>query len=105
MTPDEKQALANEAEKALSHDLVTNAREEALRNHGGKEGDLLWCSFAKVAMYTASVSRAQALGINPDELRLSSEESRASLQARARRSVELGKPTFLIDEAGVTRLD
>ena len=105
MDPAEKQALANEAEKALDHPLVKDAIEEALFNHKGKEGDLLWYSFAKVAMYTASVARAQALGIDPDELRMTHEEVTSSMLRTARSFVEKGKPVLRVDEDGLTRLD
>ena len=103
MTSDERQAFANQAERALTHDLVKNVIEEAILNHGEKP--LLRYSLMKVAMYTATVARAQALGIDPDELRNTPDEAEAQGLARARAFVAAGKPAFRFDESGMTRLD
>lgn len=105
MNSEEKQVFANEAEKALSHKLVEDVIDEALENHGGKRGSLLWVSFVKTAMYAASVARAQALGIDPDELRYTPEEAEREGLRKARSFVAAGKPAFRVDEQGVTRLD
>jgi hypothetical protein len=101
---DWKQQHANEAEKALDHALVKNVIEEQMQNLG-TDNALVRYGLTKIAMYAASVARAQALGIDPDELRHTPEEARASLQARARAAVGAGVPTLLVDERGVTRLD
>lgn len=105
MTSEEKQAFANEAEKALSHPLVEEVVDEALENHGGDKQSLLYYSFMKIAMYTASVARAQALGIDPGDLRNTREESIEQMLGRARRLVAKGMPVIRIDERGATRLD
>lgn len=105
MTGDEKQAFANEAEKALSHKLVEDVVDEALTNHGGDKSSLLYYSLMKVAMYTATVARAQALGIDVDELRSTREEATEGMLRQARAFVAAGKPVLRVDESGVTRLD
>ena len=107
MTSDEKQAFANEAEKALSHKLIEDVVDEALLNHNGnsERTGLLYYSLMKVAMYTATVARAQALGIDPDELRSTREESTKGMLRQARAFVAAGKPVLRVDESGVTRLD
>lgn len=105
MTSEEKQAFADEAEKALSHRMIEGVVDEALFNHGGDKSSLLYYSLMKVAMYTASVARAQALGIDPDELRSTPDEANEHMLRRARSFVAAGKPVLRVDESGVTRLD
>lgn len=105
MTSNEKQAFANEAEKALDHALVKDVIEEQLGNLGRTDDGLARYGLTKIAMYTASVARAQALGIDPDDLRHTPEEANASLLRTARAFVAAGKPALRVDETGVTRLD
>lgn len=72
MTPAEKQAFADEASKAADHPIVQNildeARDNLSRNHK-VSADIVEWQVAKVANVVAQVARAQALGIDPDELR------------------------------------
>ena len=65
---------ANEAEKALEHDLVKYVMEELLDNLGLTGQALPAYGVRKVAIYAAQVARAQALGFDPELLRLSNEE-------------------------------
>lgn len=102
---DWRQDHANEAEKALDHELVTNVIEEFADNMGFKLEGLPKYGIYKVAMYVASVTRAQTLGFDPDLLRMSDEECEAEMLRKARSAVAAGKPVLRIDEAGVTRLD
>lgn len=102
---DWKQVHANEAEKALGTKLVKDVIAEQLDNLGRTGDALAEYGLAKIAMYAASVARAQALGFDPELLRLSADEANEALLAKARLAVELGKPVWLLDEAGATRLD
>ena len=74
MTPDEKQAFANEAEKALAHPLVQNVMTEFMDNIGIAMEGLPRYGITKVAHYAATVARAQALGIDIEELRTTASE-------------------------------
>ena len=69
MSHEERHAFANEAAKALDHDLVKNVMEEFAGNMRFELTGLPAYGLAKVAIYAAQVARAQALGINPDLLR------------------------------------
>lgn len=102
---DWKQAHANEAEKALDTTLVKDVIREQLENLGREDDALAKYGLTKIAMYAASVARAQALGFDPELLRLNADEANDALLAKARLAVELGKPVWLIDETGATRLD
>ena len=101
---DWKQVHANEAEKALVTPLVQDVIEELLDNLG-TDSALVRCGITKVASYAAQVARAQALGFDPELLRLSPDEADAQGLAKARMAVAHGKPVFRADERGVTRLD
>lgn len=71
-----KQEFADEAEKALQHPLVENVMEEFAGNMRFKLEGLPEYGLRKVAAVAAQVARAQALGIDPDTLRLTPEEAR-----------------------------
>ena len=71
---DWRQEHANEAEKALRHHLVQYVMEEFANNMGFKLDGLPKYGLMKVASYAAQVARAQALGIDPEDLRSTPEE-------------------------------
>ena len=96
MTSDEKQAFANEAEKALDHPLVRDVIEEFADNMGFALEGLPFYGIMKVAMYTATVARAQALGIDPDELRHTPEEADAAMLRKMHAAVDAGVPTMVV---------
>ena len=95
--PDWKQRHANSAEKALSHPLVTDVVDELLRNLGEDRAGLVFYGIMKVAMVTASVTLAQARGIDPDALRLTPEESARRLMERGRRIAEAGGTVLFVE--------
>ena len=101
---DWKQAHADEADKAVAHEIVQGVIDEQMGNLGSGSA-LIRYGLTKVAVYAAQVARAQALGFDPSLLRLSAEEADAAMLALARASVASGKPTWLIDGKGMTRLD
>ncbi len=94
---DWKRVHADEAEKALEHELVKDVIDEQMFNLGTND-DWVRYGFMKVAHYAASVARAQALGIDPDLLRLSPEEANSEVLRLAAEAVVDGIPTHLIEE-------
>lgn len=103
---DWKNELANEASKALEHELVREVMQEFADNMGFKLEGLPRYGLMKVASYTAQVARAQAVGIDPDELRYSDAEANAATQKQARLFVAAGKPVISVEPDGTTtRLD
>jgi hypothetical protein len=93
----DKQQFANEAEKALSHPLVVDVIDEQLLNLGVTRDSLVYYGLSKIAMYAATVARAQALGIDPDELRATPAEANAALLERAKRLAASDVPTIVIE--------
>ena len=96
MTSDEKQAFANEAERALAHPLVRDVIEEFADNMGFDLEGLPKYGMMKVAMYAATVARAQALGIDPNDLRHTPEEGDAAMARKMRAAVDAGVPTVAV---------
>lgn len=94
---DWKEHHANEAEKALAHELVRGAMEEFAANMGFVLDGLPKYGLTKVAAYAAQVARAQALGFDPDLVRLSSEEANEQLLRVARRASERGVPVWVVE--------
>jgi hypothetical protein len=94
---DWKQHHANEAEKALDNEMVRNAMQEFARNMGFQLDGLPAYGLAKVAHYAASVARAQALGFDPDLLRLSAGEATERQLALAEEAALSGKPVWVIE--------
>lgn len=99
---DWKQIHANEAEKALTHDLVRDVITEQLGNLGKSDDALVRYGLSKIAMYAASVARAQAFGFDPDLLRLSTEEADEEALRMARLATEAGKPVWLLQKVART---
>lgn len=102
---DWKQRHADESCKALEHPLVVEVMKEFADNMGFKLEGLPRYGLKKVAMYAAQVARAQALGIDPDDLRSTPEEAEAQMLRKARLFVKAGKPVMRVDDDGITRLD
>lgn len=95
MNHDEKQAFANEAEKALDHPLVIEVMEELCFNLRVPFDGLPRYGLRKVALYVATVARAHALGIDPDTLRMTDDEATDFQMDLARTAVEAGQPVFI----------
>lgn len=94
---DWKRHHANESEKALEHDLVSYAMDELAGNLGVKGEALPEYGIRKVASHAAQVARAQALGFDPELLRLSNDEADEQVLKLARMAAEAGKPVWLIE--------
>jgi len=102
---DWRRVHANGAEKAIRHPLVAYVMDELADNLGVKGQALPGYGIAKVANYAAQVARAQALGFDPELLRMSDEEADAQGLALARSAVAAGKPVWAIRGDDVQRLD
>jgi hypothetical protein len=98
---DWKNVHANAAGKALDHDLVKDVIAEYAENMGfDPENGLPAYGVRKVAMYAAQVARAQALGFDPNLLRMTDEETNSDLLALAAEAVLRGLPTWVLDGSG-----
>lgn len=95
---DWRQHHADEAEKAVRHDLVASAIDELLDNLGRTTDGLARYGLMKVAHYAAQVARAHALGFDPDLCRLTATEANASLIERAALAAMEGVPVWVIAE-------
>lgn len=98
-----KQDFANEAEQALTHPLVKEAIDELLGNLGAKLDGLEHYGITKVAQYAATVARAQAIGLDPDALRVSRDEGAEEIRRLAASAHKAGTPVIAIvrdDQSG-----
>jgi hypothetical protein len=94
---DWKQKHADDALKAVRHPLVTDVIEEQLFNLNRKDDPLVKYGLTKIALYAATVARAQALGFDPDLLRLSPDEANQETIKRAERIILAGGDVKIID--------
>lgn len=85
------------SEKALDHELVVDVIAELLDNLNVSRDSLPAYGVRKVARYTAAVARAQALGFEPNLLRMTSDEARSHQLELAAEAALLGIPVHLID--------
>lgn len=102
MATDWKQHHANEAEKAFDQPLVKEVIEEFVGNMKSNyavdlSDGLPHYGLMKVAMYVASVARAEALGFDPNLLRLSPTEATEAQLRLAQMAAELGKPVWVLE--------
>lgn len=99
-----KKKHANDSEEALEHPLVqrvveefeTNVRNNPHVAHEAGEPGLFRFGLTKVMGVVAQVARAQALGFDPDLLRLSPEQADQHMLKMAAAAVEMGRPVVLI---------
>jgi len=102
---DWKQQHADAADAVFDAAMVRDVMEEFAANMGFQLDGLPGYGLHKVVSYAAQVARAQALGFDPELLRLSDDEADAATLAVARAMVAAGKPVLRLDESGITRLD
>lgn len=96
MTPDEKRAFANEIDKAIFHPMVEEVMEEFAFNMRFENRGLPKYGMRKIAAYAANVARAQALGIDLDDLRMTDEESGEAMMRMAQAAADAGKPVIVV---------
>jgi hypothetical protein len=94
---DWKQHHANESEKALDQDLVQSTLSEFASNMGFKREGLPEYGLAKIVSVVAQVARAEALGFDPELLRLSSSEAAEQQLRLAQIAAKTGKPIFVLE--------
>jgi hypothetical protein len=87
---------ANEANKALEQPLVKEVMQEFADNMRFELRGLPQYGLTKVALYAAQVARAQALGFDPELLRVSEEEADQHALRVAQIAAESGKPVWVI---------
>lgn len=96
MTGEEKGAFSDEAYKALDHPLVQDVMEELCFNLRIEYEGLPRYGLRKVALYVAIVARAQALGIDPDDLRSTPDEATEDMMRLAQAAHDAGKPVIVV---------
>ena len=79
MNSQEKQDHADMSELAIDHPFVVDAVDLVMRNIGTND-NLVRFGLFKIASVAAQVARAQALGIDPEELRMTDVEYRNHLK-------------------------
>ena len=94
---DWKQQHANDAELAAEHPMVERVMHEFARNMGFELEGLPRFGMMKVASIVAQVARAQALGFDPELLRLTPQEANSVMMDVAARAVVSGVPVTVID--------
>ncbi len=101
-TPDQprdwKNEHANAASHAWNHPMVTEVIKEYAANMGfDPDKGLPAYGALKIAMYAAQVARAQALGFDPELLRLTEDEANRAQMERAAAMVFAGVPTIVVE--------
>lgn len=98
---DWKREHANASEHAIKHPLVQSVMQEFLRNIHAENGALERYGLTKVASYAAQVARAEALGIDPEALRMSNEELGEHQRVLIEMAYRAGKPVIIVAPEGV----
>lgn len=96
-TSDWKNEHANKASASIKHELVEGVIEEFMDNIGVADKGLPAYGIRKVAHYAAMVARADALGFDPNLLRLTPDEATSLQLELAARAVFEGVPTWVLD--------
>lgn len=100
MTTDWKNEHANQASASIKHELVEGVIGEFMENIGLADKGLPAYGIRKVAHYAAMVARADALGFDPDLLRMTNEEAMSHQLDLATRAVVSGVPVHMLDLDG-----
>jgi hypothetical protein len=93
-----KQIHCAQAERALQFEMIINVVDEVLGNLGRRDDALARYGVMKVASYVAQVARAQALGFDPNLLRLTDEELSADQFQLAKIAAIKGVPVWTLPE-------
>ncbi len=99
-TKDWKQTYADAADATLAHPIVDRCMAELRMNLGVSDDGLPAYGIAKVAAYAAQVARAQALGVDPELLRVTSEEANSLTLELAAEASLAGIPVHMLDVRG-----
>lgn len=98
-----KEQHANQANEVFKHELVMGVIEEftdnCVRNFAVPKDDALFRYGLKKCMgYAAQVARAQALGIDPDALRMDGVEVTEAQLRLIEMAYGAGKPVFFVTD-------
>lgn len=93
---DWKQHHADEAEKAVIHDLVAGVIDEQMDNLN-RSDPLARYGLMKIAHYAATVARAQALGFDPELLKVTASEAESEQLRVAAEATLRGIPVYMLD--------
>lgn len=97
LTADEKRALANEAEKSLDHWVVKEVMAEYAGNMGFRlDGGLPAYGLRKVCGAVAVAARCHALGIDPDAMVATEDETAEAVGRLLRGVAEDGVPIMVV---------
>lgn len=95
-----KKDFANESEKAYLHPIAQDVIQEFLGNIGKSDADaVVRYGIRKVCGYVAQIARAQALGLDPEVLRLSDEEAAEHMAMVLKIALDVGKPVIVVEGA------
>lgn len=99
MSTDWREKFVKDADRALTHQLVDDVMREFADNMGfDPDKGLPSYGLHKVAHYVAIVTRAQALGIDPDLLRLTPTEANSEMLRLAAEAALSGIPVTVIKD-------
>ena len=84
-------------ESASDYEMVQDALIEFAGNMGFKREGLPEYGLSKIVSYVAQVARAEALGFDPELLRVNAAEANAALLRVAEIAAKAGKPVWSID--------
>jgi hypothetical protein len=105
VTPEEKTAHANEAERFAKHQIIEDVLSEfALNMHFERKG-LPEYGLKKIVYHTAQVVLARARGFEPDLLLLTDEEAHEKQMRMADAILAAGKPVVITDGNMVASID
>jgi len=104
MLPQERKQFANDAEDAVMHPLVQDAIDEYrhnMHNYGAEleTGHYAYYGLLKVLTAATQTARAQALGIDPQELIMSPAEVAEHMVMIANAAAQSNKPVFIVEVA------
>ena len=87
---------AKASNDVLAHPLVVGVVDEQQDNLCANGDALVRYGLNKIAMYAAQVSRAMTLGVDPENLRITDEESNERMLRIANICAEAGKPAIIV---------
>jgi hypothetical protein len=94
---DWKSKHANDAESAIDSPFVIRAMEEFALNMGFDFDGFQRYGLMKIASIAAQVARAEALGFDPELLRLTPTEANSQILLQAASAVFSGVPVHLVE--------
>jgi hypothetical protein len=98
---DWKKQFANDAERAILHPLTQENIDELLFNLRSDRNGLPYYGILKLCNVVAQVARADAMGIDPELLRLSADEVNEWLGKMIEAFADAGKPVIVVDGSAV----